>query len=113
MLLASFTPIGDAYHTPVGYNFRGGFNCPRIVPMLHYDEETALPTDLHPVSVRPMHAGNLNNASYNQSLSCLNCSIPIYLHQTKVSPSSAFSYKILIIRLIAETSLGSETKEPR
>ncbi len=49
--------------------------------MCHHNEETALPTDLYPVSGRAMRTSNLNNASYNQSLSRLNCSIHVYLHQ--------------------------------
>ena len=63
----------------------GGINCPRIVPLCHHNEDTALPTDLLPVSVRATHANNLNNASYNQSFFYLNCSIPVYLCQDSKS----------------------------
>jgi hypothetical protein len=53
-----FTPIGSAYHIPVAMTSGGGINCPRIVPSCHHDDETALPTDLLPVSVRAMHAND-------------------------------------------------------
>jgi hypothetical protein len=79
----------------------GDFNCPRIVPSCHHDEETALPTDLHPLSVRAMHASNLNNASYNQSLSRPS-SLPVLCYSAQFV--TCFSLRIGVVADTLEVS---------